>query len=48
MIEGEIKGRQEAQQLYEAAKDNGQKASLVEEERPTSSPTPSPISARMN
>ncbi|MGA9603987.1 MAG: marine proteobacterial sortase target protein [Methyloceanibacter sp.] len=34
MIEGEIKGRQEAQQLYEAAKDNGQKASLVEEERP--------------
>ncbi len=34
VIEGEIKGRQEAQQLYEAAKDNGQKASLVEQERP--------------
>jgi Ca-activated chloride channel homolog len=34
VIEGEIKGRQEAQQLYETAKDNGQKASLVEQERP--------------
>ncbi len=34
VIEGEIKGRSEAQQLYQAAKDNGQKASLVEQERP--------------
>ena len=34
VIEGEIKGRDEARQLYEAAKDAGHKASLVEEERP--------------
>ncbi len=34
VIDGEIKGRDEAQQLYETAKDNGQKASLVEQERP--------------
>jgi Ca-activated chloride channel family protein len=34
VIEGEIKGRSEAQQLYQAAKDNGQKASLIEQERP--------------
>ena len=34
VIEGEIKGRDEAKQAYEAAKDAGQKASLVEQERP--------------
>jgi Ca-activated chloride channel homolog len=34
VIEGEIKGREEAKQAYEAAKDAGQKASLVEQERP--------------
>lgn len=34
VIVGEIKGRSEAEQLYQAAKDNGQKASLVEQERP--------------
>ena len=34
VIEGEIKGRDEAKALYEAAKDAGQKASLVEQERP--------------
>jgi Ca-activated chloride channel homolog len=33
-IEGQIKERQEARRIYEAAKANGQKASLVEEERP--------------
>ena len=33
-IEGEIKGRDAAKQAYEAAKDAGQKASLVEQERP--------------
>lgn len=33
-IEGEIKGRDEAKKAYEAAKDAGQKASLVEQERP--------------
>ncbi len=33
-IEGEIKGRDTAKQAYEAAKDAGQKASLVEQERP--------------
>jgi len=34
VIEGEIKGRDEAKEAYEAAKDAGQKASLVEQERP--------------
>ena len=34
VIEGEIKGRDEAKKAYEAAKDAGQKASLVEQERP--------------
>ncbi|MEZ5874563.1 MAG: marine proteobacterial sortase target protein [Hyphomicrobiales bacterium] len=34
VIVGEIKGRDEAKELYEAAKDAGQKASLVEQERP--------------
>ena len=34
VIEGEIKGRADAKALYEAAKDAGQKASLVEQERP--------------
>ncbi|MGH6736151.1 MAG: marine proteobacterial sortase target protein [Methyloceanibacter sp.] len=34
VIEGEIKGRDDAKALYEAAKDAGQKASLVEQERP--------------
>ena len=34
VIEGEIKGRDAAKQAYEAAKDAGQKASLVEQERP--------------
>src|SRR3990170_189833 len=34
VIEGEIKGREEAKKAYEAAKDAGQKASLVEQERP--------------
>ena len=34
VIEGEIKTRDEAKQAYEAAKDAGQKASLVEQERP--------------
>jgi Ca-activated chloride channel family protein len=34
VIQGEIKGRDEAKALYEAAKDAGQKASLVEQERP--------------
>jgi len=33
-IEGQVKERQEARQIYETAKANGQKASLVEEERP--------------
>jgi Ca-activated chloride channel family protein len=34
VIDGEIKGRDAAKQAYEAAKDAGQKASLVEQERP--------------
>jgi Ca-activated chloride channel family protein len=34
VIEGEIKGRDAAKHAYEAAKDAGQKASLVEQERP--------------
>jgi Ca-activated chloride channel homolog len=34
VIEGEIKGREAAKALYEAAKEAGQKASLVEQERP--------------
>jgi len=34
VVEGEIKGRDEAKKAYEAAKDAGQKASLVEQERP--------------
>jgi Ca-activated chloride channel family protein len=34
VIEGEIKGREAAKALYEAAKNDGQKASLVEQERP--------------
>ncbi len=34
VIEGEIKGREDAKELYEAAKDAGYKASLVEQERP--------------
>ncbi|MGZ8416414.1 MAG: marine proteobacterial sortase target protein [Methyloceanibacter sp.] len=34
VIEGEIKGRDDAKRAYEAAKDAGQKASLVEQERP--------------
>ena len=34
VIDGEIKGREEAKKAYEAAKDAGQKASLVEQERP--------------
>jgi Ca-activated chloride channel family protein len=34
VIEGEVKGRQEAKKAYEEAKDAGQKASLVEQERP--------------
>ncbi len=34
VIEGEIKGREDARKLYEEAKDAGQKASLIEEERP--------------
>ena len=34
VIEGEVKGRDEAKKAYEDAKDAGQKASLVEEERP--------------
>ena len=34
VIEGEIKGRDDAKKAYEAAKDAGQKASLVEQERP--------------
>jgi Ca-activated chloride channel family protein len=34
VIEGEIKGREDAKKAYEAAKDAGQKASLVEQERP--------------
>ena len=34
VIEGEIKGRAEAKALYETAKEAGQKASLVEQERP--------------
>jgi Ca-activated chloride channel family protein len=33
-IEGQIKERQEARQIYEAAKSEGKRASLVEEERP--------------
>lgn len=33
-IEGEIKERQEARQIYETAKAEGKKASLVEQERP--------------
>ncbi len=33
-IEGEIKGREEARKLYDEARDAGQKASLVEQERP--------------
>ncbi|MGH6833379.1 MAG: VIT domain-containing protein, partial [Methyloceanibacter sp.] len=34
VIEGEVKGRDDAKKAYEAAKDAGQKASLVEQERP--------------
>jgi Ca-activated chloride channel family protein len=34
VIDGEIKAREEAKELYEAAKDAGYKASLVEQERP--------------
>ncbi|MET0668072.1 MAG: marine proteobacterial sortase target protein [Methyloceanibacter sp.] len=34
VIDGEIKPREEAKELYEAAKDAGYKASLVEQERP--------------
>ena len=34
VIEGEVKGRDEAKKAYEEAKDAGQKASLVEQERP--------------
>jgi len=34
LIEGQVKEKQEARQIYEAAKANGQKASLVEEDRP--------------
>ncbi len=34
VIVGDIKERQEAKRIYETAKANGQKASLVEEERP--------------
>jgi Ca-activated chloride channel family protein len=34
VIEGEIKGREDAKKAYQAAKDAGQKASLVEQERP--------------
>jgi Ca-activated chloride channel family protein len=34
VIDGEIKGRKEAKELYEDAKDAGQVASLVEQERP--------------
>ena len=34
VIEGEIQPREEAQAIYEAAKDAGQRASLVEQERP--------------
>ncbi len=34
VIEGEIKGREDAKKAYEAAKGAGQKASLVEQERP--------------
>jgi len=33
-IEGEIKERQQARQIYEQAKADGKKASLVEEDRP--------------
>jgi Ca-activated chloride channel family protein len=34
LIEGQIKERQEARQIYEAAKAEGKRASLVEQERP--------------
>ena len=34
VVEGEIKGRQDAKKAYEAAKAAGQKASLIEQERP--------------
>jgi Ca-activated chloride channel family protein len=34
LIEGQIKERQEARQIYEAAKAHGKRASLVEQERP--------------
>ncbi|MGF1501399.1 MAG: marine proteobacterial sortase target protein [Paracoccaceae bacterium] len=33
-IEGDVKERQEAKEIYEAAKDEGKKAALVEQERP--------------
>ena len=33
-VEGEIKERQEARRVYEAARDAGQRASLIEQERP--------------
>jgi Ca-activated chloride channel family protein len=35
VIEGEIKGREDAKELYEAAKSASHKASLVEQERPS-------------
>ena len=44
VIVGDIKERQEAKQIYEEAKAKGEKAALLEQERPTSSPTRSPIS----
>lgn len=34
VIEGQIKEKQQARQIYEEAKANGQKASLIEEQRP--------------
>lgn len=34
LIEGDVKEKQEARQIYETAKANGQRASLVEEDRP--------------
>ncbi|HWA90132.1 MAG TPA: marine proteobacterial sortase target protein [Rhizomicrobium sp.] len=34
LIEGDVKEKQEARQIYEEAKANGQRASLVEEDRP--------------
>ena len=46
VIVGHVKPREVAEKIYEKAKDSGQRAGLVEEQRRTCSSTASPISAR--